>query len=54
MEVREPKMLKEVDKSVLPVNFFGQKKAWMTGEIMKSVLTRLNQRLSIAITPLYC
>ena len=31
---------------MLPVNFFGQKKAWMTGEIMKSVLTRLNHRLS--------
>ena len=37
-------MLKRFDKSVLPVS--GQKKAWMTGEIMKSVLTRLKHQLS--------
>ena len=41
----DPRCLKRFDKSVLPL-FFCQKKAWMTGEIMKSVLTRLNHRLS--------
>ena len=41
-----PRCLKRFDKSVLPVNIFGQKKVWMTGKIMKSVLTRLNHRLS--------
>ena len=30
-----PRCLKRCDKFVLPVNFLGQKKAWMTGVIMK-------------------
>lgn len=41
-----PRCLKRFDKSSLPVNYFSQKKAWMTGEIMEFVLTKLNNRLS--------
>lgn len=37
---------KELNKSDLPVNYFSQKKAWMTGEIMDAVLTKLNRQLS--------
>ncbi len=40
-----PRCLKRFDKSVLPVNYYDQKKAWMTGDIMESVLTKLNSRL---------
>ncbi len=28
-----------------PVQYFNQKKAWMTGEIMDAVLTKLNRQL---------
>ncbi len=42
-------MLAEIS---LPVDYFGQKKAWMTGDIMNTVLTKLNGRLS-AIGPFY-
>ena len=38
--------LRKFDKSALLVDYFGQKKARMTGEIMDSVLTKLNRRLS--------
>ena len=31
--------------SALPVEFFDQKKAWMTGEILATVLMELNQQL---------
>jgi hypothetical protein len=41
-----PRCLRKFDKSVLPVEYFGQKKAWMTGDIMNIVLTKLNRRLS--------
>ena len=41
-----PRCLRKFDKSALPVHYFGQKKAWMTGEIMDAVLTKLNRRLS--------
>ena len=41
-----PRCLQKFDKSALPVDYFGQKKAWMTGEIMCAVLTKLNRRLS--------
>ena len=41
-----PRCLRKFNKSVLPVDYFGQKKAWMTGEIMDAVLTKLNRRLS--------
>ena len=41
-----PRCLRKFDKSALPVDYFGQKKAWMTGDIMNTVLTKLNRRLS--------
>ena len=41
-----PRCLKRFDKSALPVHYFSQAKCWMTGEIMVSVLTKLNHRLS--------
>lgn len=43
-----PRCLKRFDKSALPVNYFSQKKAWMSGEIMETILTKLNNRLSNA------
>ena len=41
-----PCCLRRFDKSLLPVNYFSQNKAWMTGEIMEAVLTKLNRQLS--------
>ena len=38
--------LRKFAKSALPVDYFGQKKALMTGEIMDVVLMKLNRRLS--------
>ena len=38
---------KGVDMSKLPVQYFSQSNAWMTGEILDSVLTRLNYSLSV-------
>ena len=46
MEIRNSKCLRKFDKSALPVDYFGQKKAWMTEEITDAVLTKLNRRLS--------
>ena len=34
-----------VDKSLLPVNYFSQKKAWMTGDILDLILSKINCRL---------
>ena len=41
-----PVCLQKIDKTLLPVDYFSHKKAWMSGEIMKSVLTKLNHRLA--------
>ena len=41
-----PRCLKKFDKALLPVDYYSQKKAWMDGEIMESILTKLNCRLS--------
>lgn len=41
-----PTCLHKFDKSALPVEYYGQKNSWMTGEIMNAVLTKLNRRLS--------
>lgn len=41
-----PKRLQKFDKSLLPVDYFSHKKAWMSGEIVKIVLTKLNHRLA--------
>ena len=42
----KPRCLKRFNKAELPVNYFSQRKAWMTGEILDNVLTRLNRQLS--------
>ena len=39
-------MSKNNNKSDLPVNYFSQIKAWMTDEILNSILTKLNRQLS--------
>ena len=41
-----PRCFKKCNKSDLPVTYFSQKKAWMTGEIMNDILTKLNRQLS--------
>ena len=38
--------MKWFDKSVLPVDYRSQKRSWMTTEIMESILTKFNYRLS--------
>ena len=45
-KAEKPRCFKGVDMSKLPVHYFSQSNAWMTGEILDSVLTRLNHRLS--------
>ncbi len=42
----KPRCFKGVNVHQLPVQYFNQKKAWMTGEIMDAVLTKLNRQLS--------
>ena len=41
-----PRCLRRFDKSLLPVRYFSQRKAWMTGEIMEAVLSKVNRRMS--------
>ena len=41
-----PRCLHCLEKSLLPVSYFSQNKAWMTGAIMEAVLTKLNNQLS--------
>ena len=43
---KNPRCMKQFDKSVLPVTYFNQTKAWMTGDILESIMTKLNSRLS--------
>ena len=43
---KKPQCLERFDKSVLPVQYFSQAKSWMTGEILESILTKLNHQLS--------
>lgn len=42
-----PRCMKRFEKSVLPVNYYSQKKSWMTGDLMETILTKLNRRLSL-------
>ena len=42
-----PRCLKRFDRHTLPVQYFSQTKAWMTGDIMVSILTKLNARLAL-------
>ena len=41
-----PRCLKGLDKTLLPVKYFSQKKAWMSGEILDKILTSINRKLS--------
>ena len=41
-----PRCLKRFNKAALPVTYFSQMKAWMTGEILDTILTKLNRQLS--------
>ncbi len=43
---KNPRCFKKLNKGQLPVHYFSQKKAWMEGEIMEAILTKLNNRLS--------
>lgn len=45
-KAENPRCLKRFDKTLLPVDYYSQKKAWMDGQIMESILTKLNRRLS--------
>ena len=42
---KNPSCFGKMDKSKLPVIYFDQKKAWMTADILETILTRLNSRL---------
>ena len=44
----KPRCFKRIDKSLLPVDYYHQKKAWMTGDILESVLTKLNHQYAVA------
>ncbi len=45
---KTPRCLQQFDKSLLPVTYFNQKNAWMTGDILEEILSKLNRRLSVA------
>ena len=40
-----PRCFKHVDKGKLPVQYFSQRSAWMTGDILDTVLKKLNHQL---------
>ena len=42
---KNPRCLRGFDKSCLPVSYYSQSKAWMSGEILEDILTKLNRRL---------
>ena len=44
---KNPRCFKGISKSDLPVSYFDQPKAWMTGEILDQVLTKINSRLKL-------
>ena len=41
-----PRCFKRFDKNLLPVSYYSQSKAWMNGEIMELILTKLNHRFA--------
>ena len=45
-KAEKSRCFKGVDMSKLPVQYYSQTNAWMTGEILDTVLTKLNRRLS--------
>ena len=42
-----PRCFKGIIKSQLPVNYFNQSKAWMTGNILDQILTKINVQLKM-------
>ena len=46
-KAEKPRCFKGIDISTLPVKYFSQPNAWMTGEILDEVLSKLNRRLSL-------
>ena len=43
----KPRCFKKVEKSQFPVQYLSQKKAWMTGEILDKVLSKINRTLRV-------
>ena len=41
----DPRCFRRFDKSLLPVRYYNQPKAWMTGEILDTYLTTFNSKL---------
>ena len=41
-----PRCLQRFNKLCLPVSYYSQPKAWMTGEILDDILSKLNRRLT--------
>ena len=42
---KNPRCLRRFDKSLRPVTYFSQAKAWMTGDILESILSKLNRQM---------
>ena len=40
-----PRCLRRFNKLLLPVSYFSQPKAWMTGDIMETILSKLNRQM---------
>lgn len=41
-----PRCFRRFEKSLLPVTYYSQKKSWMSGNILDSILTKLNHRFA--------
>ena len=44
-----PRCFKGINKSQLPVKYFNQPKAWMSGDILHQVLSQINRQIKIKI-----
>ena len=42
----KPRYFKGIDVNQLPVKYFSQSKAWMTGNILDTILSKINRQLS--------
>ena len=47
----KPCCFKRIDKKNLPVSYYNQGKAWMSGEIMYSILNKLNTNIHVVFLP---
>ena len=43
--IENPQCFKGIKKDQLPVQYFSQAKAWMTGDILEHILTEINRKL---------